>query len=129
MEKIENPFTSFKTTEIHITSELATIVSPSMSKAYLSSDGRDDKSDLFDGSGIPSRTLSNNRGYDQYSITIGSAPMSPQFEAPQVTPARATMIQQRSSRAAMEANTAAWGYTKVALLFFVSLLITWVRLS
>lgn len=26
----------------------------------------------------------------------------------------------------MEANKAAWGYTKVALLFFVSLLVTWV---
>lgn len=30
------------------------------------------------------------------------------------------------NRIAIEANSAAWGYTKVALLFFVSLLVTWV---
>lgn len=30
------------------------------------------------------------------------------------------------NRAAIEANAAAWGYTKVALSFFVSLLVTWV---
>ena len=29
----------------------------------------------------------------------------------------------------MEANTAAWGYTKCAILFFVSLLVTWVPSS
>ena len=34
----------------------------------------------------------------------------------------------QSHRVAMEANTAAWAYTKVALLFFISLLITWVRI-
>ena len=34
--------------------------------------------------------------------------------------------QYRRNRAALEANRAAWAYTKVALLFFVSLLITWV---
>lgn len=38
-------------------------------------------------------------------------------------------IPRRKSNAAMEANKAAWGYTKVALLFFVSLLVTWVPSS
>ena len=34
--------------------------------------------------------------------------------------------QHKKNRAAMEANRAAWGYTKVAILFFISLLVTWV---
>lgn len=37
-------------------------------------------------------------------------------------------IQRRKNNAALEANRAAWGYTKVALLFFVSLLVTWVSI-
>lgn len=125
IEKIQNPFTSFKTTEIRVTSELVTMVSPDLSKAYLSPGMPDDKSGYFDRSVGPSRSNSN-KGYDQYSVMIGSTPMSPSFQAPQVPPARATIIQQRTNRAAMEANTAAWGYTKVAVLFFISMLVTWV---
>lgn len=37
--------------------------------------------------------------------------------------------QQKKNRAAVEANKAAFGYTKVASLFFVSLLVTWVPSS
>jgi hypothetical protein len=127
IEKIQNPFTSFKTTEIHVTSELATMTSPNMSKAYRSPGMMpDDKNGIFDSSTAPSRSTSDE-GYDQYSVTIGTAPVNPNYQGPQIAPARATTIQQRSNRAAMEANRAAWGYTKVALLFFVSLLVTWVR--
>ncbi|KAL8685917.1 MAG: hypothetical protein Q9224_005618 [Gallowayella concinna] len=94
---VANPFTSFKTTEVEITSELADLPS---------------------------------RNHDQYSIKISSSAMSPTFsDAPTVvppTPTTTNAVQCRNNRAAMEANTAAWGYTKVALLFFVSLLITWV---
>lgn len=69
-----------------------------------------------------------DKGYDQYSVTIGSAPMSPRPEAPPpMTPRAHSTIAQRNNRAAMEANRAAFGYTKVALLFFVSLLVTWVN--
>ena len=38
-------------------------------------------------------------------------------------------LQRRNNRAALEANTAAWGYTKCAILFFISLLVTWVPSS
>lgn len=69
----------------------------------------------------------SGKGYDQYSVTIGSAPMSPSSEAPPPnTPRAHSTIAQRNHRATMEANRAAFGYTKVALLFFVSLLVTWV---
>lgn len=38
-------------------------------------------------------------------------------------------VQRRKSPAAVEANKAAFAYTKVALLFFISLLVTWVPSS
>ena len=72
----------------------------------------------------------NDKSYDQYSVTIDSAPMGPRSEVPpSVTPRVHSTIGQQSNRAAMEANRAAFGYTKVALLFFVSLLVTWVCFS
>ncbi|KAL8680732.1 MAG: hypothetical protein Q9186_003079 [Xanthomendoza sp. 1 TL-2023] len=81
---VANPFTSFKTTEVEITSELADLPS---------------------------------RNHDQYSIKISSSAMSPTFsDAPTVvppTPTTTNAVQCRNNRAAMEANTAAWGYTKV----------------
>lgn len=114
--RIENSFTSFKTTEIQITSELATLHSPNVSNLCS----------------MPDKKNPNISGncYDQYSVTIGSAPMSPSPEAPPPeTPRAHSTIAQRNHRATMEANRAAFGYTKVALLFFVSLLVTWVPSS
>ena len=108
--QIENPFTSFKTTEIHITSELAAVRAPNV---FMMPDAKDAEM--------------NDKGYDQYSVTIGSAPLSPRLEAlPPMTSKAHSTIAQQNHRAAMEANRAAFGYTKVALLFFVSLLVTWV---
>ena len=68
------------------------------------------------------------RGYDQYSVTIGSTPMSPTMEMSPVTVVKSGGVEKRknSRNQANDANAAAWGYTKVALLFFVSLLVTWV---
>lgn len=111
--QIENPFISTKTTEIHITSELATLHSPAVSTAFMKMDRK--SPDVSD------------KVYDQYSVTIGSAPLSPRSEAPPPTTPRVySTIAAQNNRAAMEANRAAFGYTKVALLFFVSLLVTWV---
>lgn len=97
--EVANPFTSFKTTEVEITSELASL-------PY--------------------------RNHDPYSVKISASTKSPAFSdvatIGDLTSTSAVAKQYRSNRAAMEANTAAWGYTKVALLFFVSLLITWLRL-
>lgn len=70
------------------------------------------------------------QGYDQYSVTIGSTPMSPSMEMSSVTVVKSggsgvEKVKNNRNRA-NDANTAAWGYTKVALLFFLSLLVTWV---
>ncbi|KAI4219439.1 MAG: hypothetical protein L6R36_008322 [Xanthoria steineri] len=96
--EVANPFTSFKTTEVEITSELASLPS---------------------------------RNHAPYSVRIFSSTKSPMLSDAATTIDRTSIAakQNRTNRAAMEANTAAWGYTKVALLFFVSLLITWVPSS
>lgn len=106
---IENPFTSFKTTEVHITSELAPI--PAKSSTDLHSN-----KDLTEIEAI-------GRGYDQYTVTIASSPLA--RPALMSTPSGDALLHRQHS-ATLEVNTAAWGYTKIALLFFVSLLVTWV---
>ncbi|KAL8949390.1 MAG: hypothetical protein Q9222_004490 [Ikaeria aurantiellina] len=121
--EVENPFTNFKVTEVEITHEMAKlsydsqpqpggpIVCPRVKK-------------MIGGTPV--------KDYDQYSVKISSNPLSPDFSPldSNVSPHTGTapVVQYRNNKAAMEANTAAWGYTKVALLFFVSLLITWVRI-
>ena len=117
------------------------MTSPNMSNLYLSQDemrgenyyggarlhikhGSNGGKDV-----LPSRSPSA-RGYDQYSVTIGSTPMSPSMEMSSVTVVKSggsgvEKVKNNRNRA-NDANAAAWGYTKVALLFFVSLLVTWV---
>lgn len=112
---VEYPFTSFKTTEVHITSELV----------ELSNEGLPNPVGKTDGLGI--------------TTTINSAPRSPTIDSTSLSPkvrtssktasSRRTDLQRRNNRAAMEANTAAWSYTKCAILFFISLLVTWVPSS
>ena len=106
-----NPFSSFKTTEVTITSELASLPHSNGSQASLK----------FDPMG---RLMPSQQSYEQYSVTIERGPMSPIFtvqkpSSPQFLPP--------NRNAAMEANTAAFSYLKCALLFFVSLMITWVN--
>ena len=99
LEVVDNPFISTKTTKIEVTSEPAE--SRNQSEPSLKTEN--------EGIGVlPSRQ------YMEYSITIESganAMKSPRIERP---------------RTALEANTAAWGYTRIAFLFFIALLITWV---
>ena len=74
----------------------------------------------------------------QYSVTINCTPASP-ITSPSLRPktwASSTAplspradLQRRNNRAALEANTVAWSYTKCAILFFISLLVTWVPSS
>ena len=106
---IENPFTSFKTTEVHITSELAPLPNKPVDEVSVKLSH-----------GCPD----SDRGYDRYTVTIAAAPMSTRLSMPST--ACGDSLAHRQHRAAMEANTAAWGYTKIALLFFISLLVTWV---
>lgn len=122
---VENPFTSFKTTEIFVTSELADIPHHEYSNMF----------DAVDDQGKPT---SKDPRLGQYTVTINSAPLSPtktrHFSRPRTPTSPSSnnvqlQLQQRKNRAALEANTAAWGYTKCAFLFFVSLLVTWVPSS
>lgn len=130
----ENPYTDFKTTEIQITSELATLNALDPAPVFLSPGARMEAP----------RTAHSPSGsdYKPYTVMIDSNPMTPReatmsptgenglapstvSQRPSASPNKSYQ-QQRNNRAAMEANAAAWGYTKVALLFFVSLLVTWV---
>ncbi|KAL9594629.1 MAG: hypothetical protein Q9219_006937, partial [cf. Caloplaca sp. 3 TL-2023] len=123
--EIEDPFTSFKTTEVAITHEPAKLAFPTGNEANIIFPCSEPEGDK--------QQSSPSKSYDQYSVKISSTPISPIFGASIPTaptsPESAAVISYRTNRAAVEANTAAWGYTKVALLFFVSLLITWVPSS
>ena len=105
-----NPFSSFKTTEVTITSELVSL--PHSNGSHLSL--------KFDSIG---RAMSSQQNYEQYSVTIERGPMSPIFIDPKPS---SPQFQPPNRNAAMEANAAAYSYLKCALLFFVSLMITWV---
>lgn len=106
-EEVENPFTSFKTTEVHITSELVPLPPERPSDTVCKSQA---------GNGI-----FQDRGYDRYTVTIASHPRVTRPTTPS-----GELLALRHHKVAMEANSAAWGYTKIAVLFFISLLITWV---
>ncbi|KAL8743862.1 MAG: hypothetical protein Q9190_003834 [Brigantiaea leucoxantha] len=110
--EVEDPFTAFKTTEVSVTSEL--LVPKPLSAFDPIRIGR-----------APSR------GYVQYTTTIGSTPSCSQYEVPVLSRRRTGSVstQFHKNRVALDANTAAWRYTKVALLFFISLLVTWVPSS
>ncbi|KAL8747197.1 MAG: hypothetical protein Q9190_000904 [Brigantiaea leucoxantha] len=139
---LENPFTftSYKTTEVRITSEPVSAIDdndaeqlPPPNRSLSVSSGA--HTTVYGGGGDSTKKFKRETGsskYDQYSVNISSAPLSPLSMRPisevQNMPGAtgAAVMQYRNNKAALEANTAAWGYTKVALLFFVSLLVTWV---
>lgn len=108
-----NPFASFKTTEVQITSEPASTSSPTRNASQASH---------------RTGTYGTSAAYQQYSVTI-ERNTEPVAVPPPPTPGAVPSHRMRQVNAAMDANTAAWGYTKCALLFFVSLLITWVPSS
>ena len=105
-----NPFTSYKTTEVHITSELATLPQSNMSQTSVRLD--------------PNDQAMSSHGYEQYTVTIERGPKNSRAQISDISSTR--NMNQHQHNAALDANTAAWAYTKCAILFFVSLLITWV---
>ena len=119
---VENPFTDFKTTEIQISSEPATntpLGRTTPSNALSPNDSRY--------LAIPTPTVpSDQQSY--FVTTIRSTPsrLGSDYSIPTVAQSPQVIQQRRKQRAAVEFNTAALGYTKVALLFFCSLIITWV---
>ena len=117
-----SPFVSVKTTEIRITSELAELPGKngSTQSFALNENGR----------------IVSNQNFDPYSVTIGAFPNS-ELKSPQSStfPRSSNSVKfagdknAKQTKAAMEANQAAFSYCKCAILFFVSLLITWVPSS
>ncbi|MCJ1295562.1 hypothetical protein MMC34_007125 [Xylographa carneopallida] len=101
---IANPFTSYVTTEVEITSE----ANPNTTR--LSPQPYNLEEDV-PGYGFSAYVVKVERGQER--------PESPLVRS----------IHSRQQNVAMDANTAAWGYLKCAMLFFVSLLITWVPSS
>ena len=109
-------FPPYKTTRIDVTSEAAVFPFP---KA---------PTDCFDPKSGPFHSPSASRDYEPYSTMISSSPVRPD---PGPSPRQSSFDNpaSRRSRAAREDNKAAIKYTKVALLFFTSLCITWVPSS
>ncbi|TVY83029.1 Cyclic AMP receptor-like protein A [Lachnellula suecica] len=103
----ENPFTNTVTTEIEITHEERFIVKDS---------GSQDMADLS----------TEAEGFDPYSVNIEVAP-----QARQARPAPAALRMRTLTRdvAEAETNADAWLYARVAFLFFLALLVTWVPSS
>lgn len=111
-----------KTTEIRITSELAELPDKDDStySFALNENGR----------------VVSNQSFDPYSVSIGACP-PPDITSPQslTYPKSPNSMKfgadknAKQRKAAMEANQAAFSYCKCAILFFLSLLITWVPSS
>ncbi|KAI9880727.1 MAG: hypothetical protein M1830_001010 [Pleopsidium flavum] len=102
---IENPFISCKTTEVHISNEPAGLVR------------NDSQTSLCDDHG------NRMQGYNPYTVTVEIGSGSSETTPPRTSGSRRAF---HGSNAANEANSAAWGYTKCAMLFFISLIVTWV---
>ena len=137
-----DPFQSVKTTEVFVTSE-SIESSPS------------DTIDLRDlGRQGPQRPPAAAPGKSNYSVTVSSSqptlqtqtrysynekPLAEQgdrkYSVPDVPTSSYKPNADRSNvyptrrYAAMEANNAAWSYTKVAVLFFVAMMVTWIPSS
>lgn len=115
-------FSAYKTTDVQVTSELASPPRGSAGSYFNSSQAN----------GRNANDLSV-KGYEPYTVNIAASiplspvhPMNPRSDRPVVLHNSSMNSVHIRNRVVIEANSAAWGYTKVALLFFVSLLVTWV---
>ncbi len=105
---------AFKTTDYQVTSDFENLPLESSSHAYITP---------------PDRTSGNpgdisRLSYPKYNVKISA---SPRPSLPHHASSEYRQI--KKHRTAVEANRAAFGYTKVASLFFISLLVTWVPSS
>ena len=108
----DQPFSAVKTTDVQVTSELVSLP-------------REDAG--------PAAHDPAAKTYEAYSVNIAASipmsprhPMNPRSDRPVMIHGSSMSSMHIRNRIAVEANTAARGYTKVALLFFISLLVTWV---
>ncbi|KAL9633761.1 MAG: hypothetical protein Q9164_004508 [Protoblastenia rupestris] len=106
----EDPWAYFKTTQIAVTSDVLPLTT--IAECF------DPKPES-----LAKSSHQSSKSYEQYTVNIASQPVP--AGRPSMPPSMMS-AQHKKNRAAMEANRAAWGYTKVAILFFISLLVTWV---
>lgn len=109
---MENPFTALKTTEVSVTSEL---LNSHVQKPL----------NTFKPGRLSRNTSDTSKSYTQYSTTIKSTHSG----FPLVGGPRTGSMSTQSYRNKMGLDASTWAYTKVALLYFVSLLVTWVPSS
>ena len=109
------PFTSYDPSTIKVTKEFASLPSTitDASSPYLPPPPSTTKDNKAGGRFSDMSSMS-------YSVNVSSRPALPH---------KLSSSGVRRNRAAMEANRAAYNYTKIASLFFVSLLVTWVPSS
>ena len=127
---------NYKTTNVEITSSEAEYPFPVVNANGSYAPVLGGKRSSF-GKGAGSTVYSVNsspagKPFERYTVNIASLPIGsprPSMLSPSGTSNGLAAAQHRRTRAALEANRAAWGYTKVALLFFVSLLVTWVSVK
>ena len=117
---VENPFTSYKTTEIHITTEAATPASG------LKEFGSEPLVDLQSKSSKRPSYLGTPSNFEEYSITIEHRDV-PASNYPQRRDMNEDEIRLRN--AAVRTNQAAKSYALCCSLFFLSLLVTWIPSS
>ena len=114
---IEDHYHAFKTTDYQVTSDFESVPLEHKPSAHITLPNR--ASDGTDSSSSYTTT------YPKYAVKISASPR-PSLPNHSSSDYR----RQKRHRSAIEANrAAAFGYTKVASLFFVSLLVTWVPSS
>jgi hypothetical protein len=115
LSSFSESFTTMKTTEVHVASEVIYPI------------------DLSELSRAQSRRPSN--GPQMYSVHVSSDENSELALPPRMalrkekaSPLSLPSSEQRTMgpNPAMKANSAAWSYTKVAILFFTAMLVTWI---
>ncbi|KAL8806531.1 MAG: hypothetical protein Q9182_001314 [Xanthomendoza sp. 2 TL-2023] len=113
----DEAFSATKTTEINVTSELAGFPIP---KA---------PANCFDQEAQNSHPAVASKDYEPYSTTINSsAPTSDLDPSPRYS-SHTTSALRRRYKELVDDNNATFNYTRVALLFFVSLCVTWIPSS
>jgi hypothetical protein len=142
MPIIGDPFQSVKTTEVFVTSESIEASPPdSIDLRDLGRQGPQRPQPAVPSRGNYSVTVSSSQpnlqnqtrysytekslpGQDERKYSVSNAPIASHMRNSE----RSNLYPTRRY-AVMEANNAAWGYTKVAVLFFVAMMVTWIPSS
>lgn len=129
MPILHDPFSSVKTTEVLVTTEVAATSTTTAGPNQISNLNQIDLAPLGG-----RRTSSSHPPDPVYSVTISTAPNQHESMAEEVlagpsASSTRSPVNVLRRRAALEANNAAWSYTKCAILFFTAMLVTWLPSS